>query len=99
MKIDAALNEFDSQRAQKFSPQDLAKIRQVVDELGLVDFSLKFRDDKTEATYVFDTRGDVLHIHSTMLVSSQAFTGATDRNKKPYKSHRYHFPLSRWKRS
>jgi hypothetical protein len=34
-----------------------------------------------------------------MVVSGKAFTGVTDRNKKPYKTYRYHFPLSNWNRS
>jgi len=99
MNIDKALKEFDSQRSRKFSSQDQEKIKQVVNELGLDNFALKFRDDRSTAIYIYDRHGNSLHIHSTMIVSGKAFTGATERNKKPYKTYRYHFPLSNWNRS
>jgi|688.fasta_scaffold43490_1 hypothetical protein len=96
MKISEALDEFDSQRNKKFSARDREKIQQVVQELGLSSFALKFRDDNGALVYIFDLNGDVLHVHATMLVARRTFSGATNRGAKPYEFHRYHFPLSKW---
>jgi hypothetical protein len=96
MKLDAALDEFDSQRSKSFSVRDREKIHEVAKELGINEFALKFRDDTEAAMYIYDHPGDVLHIHATMLVARQFFSGAVDRGEKPYEFHRFHFALSRW---
>lgn len=96
MKIAEALDEFDSQRHKGFSARDCEKIQQVAQELGLSNFALKFREDNGAVVYIFDLNGDVLHVHATMLVARQAFSGAINRGAKPYEFHRYHFPLSKW---
>jgi hypothetical protein len=99
MNIEKALKEFDFQRSRKCCSQDQEKIKQVVNGLGVDNFALRFRGDKIEAIYIYDLHGNSLHIHSTMVVSGKAFTGVTDRNKKPYKTYRYHLPLDKWNRS
>ena len=96
MNIAKALDEFDSHRSSSFSPRDREKIVKVVEQLGLKNFALKFRDDKKSAIYVFDLDGDVLHIHPRMLVARRAFSGSTNRGARPYEFHRHHFPLSKW---
>ena len=99
MNIKKALKEFDSQRSRKFSSQNQERIKQVVNGLGIDNFALWFRGDKSEAIYIYDIHGDSLHIHSTMIVSGMAFTGATEHNNTPYKSYPYHLPLNKWNRS
>ena len=96
MNIADAIDEFDSQRSKSFSPRDREKILSVVNELGLKNFALKFREDKRSSVYIFDLDGDVLHIHPRMLVARRTFAGATNRGARPYEFHRYHFPLSKW---
>ena len=93
MNIQRALTEFEQGRKKKLTQGDLEKIISAVKELKLQTFEVRYRNSGETPVFIRDT-SDILHIHSTMLVSHRKFTGSTNRGSKPYKKYPYFFPLS-----
>ena len=89
MNINGAIDSFLATRSRGFSSADLQSIQVVIKALDLKDEFIVRKD------YITDP-GDVLHIHSTMLVASRPFPGSQNRGKWPYAIHTYFLPLSRW---
>jgi hypothetical protein len=96
--LDKALTSFViEEKTTQWPKSDIAKIKEVVQELGLDGARFAFNSNQ-----VFDVEEDnpwkkdqgILHIHPTMLVSQVPFKGSIDRGIKPYPLHRHFYPLS-----
>jgi hypothetical protein len=97
-KLDKALNSFViEEKTTQWSKSDIAKIKEVVQELGLAGARFAFNsshvyDIDEEHPYMRDQ--GVLHVHPTMLVATRSFSGSIDRGEKPYPLHRHFYPFS-----
>ena len=97
-KLDKALNSFViEEKTTQWPKSDIAKIKEVVEELGLAGARFAFNsshvyDIDEEHPYMRDQ--GVLHVHPTMIVATRSFSGSIDRGEKPYPLHRHFFPLS-----
>ena len=96
--LDKALNSFViEQKTTQWPKSDIAKIKEVVQELGLAGARFAFNsshvyDIDEERPFMRDQ--GVLHVHPTMLVATRSFSGSIDRGEKPYPLHRHFYPLS-----
>jgi hypothetical protein len=97
-KLDKALNSFViEEKTTQWLKSDIAKIKEVVQELGLTGARFAFNsshvyDIDEEHPYMRDQ--GVLHVHPTMLVATRSFSGSIDRGEKPYPLHRHFYPFS-----
>lgn len=95
MNLDDAIVAFEGQRKGNFSKDDRARIVSTAQELKLDRFELYVVPSKKYPLFVRDL-DDVLHIHSTMMVASQPFSGSTDRGADPYPKYPHHLALTEW---
>ena len=96
--LDKALNSFViEQKTTQWPKSDIAKIKEVVQELGLTGAGFAFN-----SSHVYDVDEEkiwmrdqgVLHMHQTMLVATRSFSGSVDRGEKPYPLHRHFYQFS-----
>ena len=96
--LDKALNSFVIEEKKTPWPKsDLAKIKEVVQELGLAGARFAFNSSHVydiDEEHPFMRDQGVLHVHPTMLVATRSFSGSIDRGEKPYLLHRHFYPLS-----
>jgi hypothetical protein len=99
--LDKALNSFViEEKTTQWPKTDIAKIKEVVQELGLTDARFAFN-----SSHVYDVDEEdiwkrdqgILHIHPEMLVAIRSFSGSVERFVKSYPLHRQFFPLSNYR--
>ena len=97
MNIERALSEFERLKKRKFVGADRERILAVATELNLNRFTIVSRESGTVPVYIKDDL-DILHVHSTMLVSREKFRSSIHRGLDPYEFHQYFYALSRYNR-
>ena len=88
MDLDAAIEYLNRGRTVKFSAADVATIRSVVAELGVVEF-----EGRQDGDFFTDVDGSV-HVHPTMIVTSREVAGSVRTDT--YRQWPYRIELSRW---
>lgn len=97
MNIERALSEFERLKKRKFIGADRERILAMATELKLNRFTIVSRESGTVPVYIKDDL-DILHVHSTMLVTREKFRGSIHRGLDPYEFHQYFYALSRYNR-
>lgn len=89
MDLQKAIDLFERDRKGKFSLDDVAAIREVVEEFGLREFEMSTSPSKKYPMYFRDT-DNLVHVHPTMILSRNHFRSArAERSKFDY------FPFQR----
>ena len=81
VNLQEAIELFEGDRRGKFSQDDLAAIREVVEEFGLCEFQMSTSPSKKYRMYFRDS-ADLVHVHPTMILSRKHFSSARDQPSK-----------------
>lgn len=101
MNIDQVITQFETEHKGKFSLEDRQTIVEAVEDLGLTEFSIKYRNDVKTAdggrysVYFFD-ESDFIHVHPTMIVGRKEFKGSQPGKHSKYHKYPHFADLSNW---
>ena len=101
MNIDQVISQFETEHKGKFSVEDRQTIIEAVEDLGLTEFSIKYRNDVKRAdgspysVYFFD-ESDFIHLHPRMIVGRRDFKGSRPGKHSKYPTYPYFADLSNW---
>lgn len=101
MNIDEVISQFETEHKGRFSTEDRQTITGAVHDLGLTEFSIKYRDDVKTAdggrysVYFFDEM-DLIHVHPTMIVAQCEFNGFQQSMRSKYPRYPFIAELSNW---
>ena len=80
MNIEEVIAQFESEHKGKYSIEDRERILTAVRDLGLSEFSIRYRKDVKNADgnpysiYFYD-KSNMIHVHPTMIVAKREFEG------------------------
>jgi len=101
MNIEEVISQFETEHKGQFSIEDRERIINAVQDLGLTNFLIKYRNDVKTAdgsrysVYFFD-ESDFIHVHPTMIVGRKEFKGFQPGKNSKYPSYPYFADLSNW---
>ena len=101
MNIKEVIAQFEIEHKGKYSKEDYELITTAVHNLGLTDFSIKYRSDlkRSDGSYYsiyFYDESNLIHIHPTMIVAKCEFDGFQPGRKSKYLPFPYMAELSNW---
>ena len=101
MNIEEVIAQFESEHKGKYSIEDRERILTAVRDLGLTEFSIRYRKDVKNAdgnpysVYFYD-KSNIIHVHPTMIVSKREFEGFEAGIRSEYSSFPHMAKLSNW---
>ena len=101
MILDDVISQFEAEHKGKYSKDDRELIVAAARSLGLVDFSIRYRNevkttDGTHYSVYFRDVADIMHVHPTMIVSRHEFEGFQVGTKSRYSRFPFMTRLSNW---
>ncbi len=101
MNIEEVISQFEIEHKGKYSAEDHDLITAAVQDLGLTNFSIKYRNDVKNSdgshysVYFYD-ESNLIHVHPTMIVAKREFDGIQPLKRSKYPRYPYLVELSNW---